>query len=190
MKNGLSLISKASTKGFHQDQFTNEEFGFSFNDIVPLKSFTDSAQSYLEENVYAPVKATATDYLGEKTVAKLGDKIEEGVKKQGAQLEQQVKDAATNKLSEYAQQYASKKDVQDSAIQTGFQAAADKMSQYAIDVKDTYRAEGVSGLFKKYPVPFYVAGGVTGLLILRFVMGGKKKVYVTAPNPRKRRKKK
>jgi len=70
-------------------------------------------------------------------------------------------------------------------------AMSNAIGDTAVNINKVFQEQGIGGLFKTYPVPFYMLGGVTTLLTLRFVLGGKKKVYIPrlAANPKRKKRK-
>lgn len=178
MKDGMKQIVGRYYMGPNRTRYYDTEMGFSFSDFI------DDPKAVLEaeaKKIETAVKTYSQEILPES----LHDKASELIKREGDKLVASAQDAAVAKLSEMA----SDKSVQDKAITGGVDAAAKQVSEALINIKDTYRTGGIGGLFKKYPIPFYIGGGVTGLLVLRFVMGGKKKVYVANPRKKKRKSK-
>ena len=97
---------------------------------------------------------------------------------EGARIGESLEQKAKAIAMEQAEKYAQKPEVQESAIRGGITAAADKISNFAVDFNKTYQTHGFKAVFNKYPAPFYIAGGVATLITLRFILGGRKKVYV------------
>jgi hypothetical protein len=164
-------------------QYSSDED--SFNGEVLLEGFSlfDDLKAKVQTQVQSTIdkaKVQVTSVVGEQYTEKLGDLLE----KQKDSLVQKGQDIVLAKAGDMI----NTKENQDSAITSGVQATAEKISQSLIDVKDTYRTSGITGLFNKYPVPFYVTGGLTALLVARFVLGGKK--YVVRTNPRRKKSKK
>lgn len=160
-----------TNKNEFENFYSDNEMGSWFEDIKA--SVDTSIQSTIDK-----AEAQVTAVAGDKFTQKIGDALE----KQKDSLVSKATDIATAK----AGQLINTKENQDTAITSGVQAAAAQISQTLIDVKDTFATSGISGLFSKYPIPFYVTGGVTSLVLLRFILGGKKKVYMQkATNPLK-----
>lgn len=182
MKNNLTGFGRLYSSA-NKTRYYNQEMGglgFSFTD------FLDDPKAALSAEVKS-IETKISDYSQDVLGDKLYEKASTLIKVEGDKLVSSAQDAVIAKVGEYTSQ----KDVQDSAITGGVNAMATQVSQTLINVKDVYRTGGIGGLFKKYPVPFYIGGGVSALILARFVLGGKKK-YVVAPNPKKktRRKKK
>jgi hypothetical protein len=177
-KNGMNSLVGRYYSAPNKTRYYDTELGFSLSDFIDDPKAALQAEA---KKIETTVKTYSQSVLPESLHAKASELI----KKEGDKLVASAKDAAVSKLSEMA----SDKSLQDKAITGGVQAAAEKVSSAIINIKDIYRTNGIKGLFKTYPVPFYIGGGVAGLLVLRFVMGGKKKVYV-APNPTRKKKRK
>lgn len=148
----------------------DDEFGGFFDDIK--SSVTTTVQKTIDSG-----EAKLVPYIGEAKVAKLGTMLT----KQKESLVTKATDMATAK----AMDLVNTKENQDSAISSGVQATAQQISAALIDIKDTYANEGIKGLFNKYPTYFYVTGGLTGLLLLKFIVGKKRTVMVKSANPMK-----
>lgn len=146
---------------------SDSQLGFDFMSFVEdpkstIKSVTKSVES--------KTKSYAKDYIPEKYY----DKVSAAVKKQGAKVGEQIKEKGTEFAMSKVQAYTAQPEVQESAIRGGITAMADQISNVAVDVNKTFQTEGVGGVFKKYPIPFYAVGGIATLLTLRFVLGKRK----------------
>lgn len=159
-------------------KYYNQELGFSFSDFLDDPKATLAAEV---KSVETKISDYSQDVLGDK----LYDKASTLIKVEGDKLVSSAQDA----LIAEATDLINTKENQDSAITGGVNAAAAKVSDYIIGVKDAYRVGGIKGMFNKYPIPFYIGGGVTALIVARFVLGGRKKVYAKAnPHNKKTRK--
>lgn len=133
------------------------------------KAYIQTQAQKIEEDI--------SDYSKSQLSPELYAKASELVKKEGDKLTSQ----ATSMLTDYASQYAAKPEVQNKAITGSIDAFANKAKELSLKVADIYRVEGIGGVYRAYPMPFYITGGVVGLLTLRFILGGRKTVYVAKP---------
>lgn len=144
-------------------QDDNNTMGGFFDIVADPKSYIQT----ITQKVEASVKEKAHEYMPDE----LYEKASLAIKDQGVKLTDKAQTLAMNKISDYTSQ----KDVQDQAISSGVNAMANQISNTVINAKDIYKTGGISGLFKTYPIPFYVSGGLAGLITLRFVLGRRRK---------------
>jgi len=119
--------------------------------------------------------------------------IDAEIKKSGEKLTAEATKKATQAAQNLLQKKASDPKVQDKAIASGIQAGAKAVEQASLDAAQAWREGGIKGVYEKFPIPFYVAGGLVGLMTLKWTLGqigaGRAKAIVKqAQNPKKRRK--
>ena len=153
----------------------SNQMGWSLNDIPGVSSVIETVQDYTQTSIIDPIKATATEYVGEEKVQAWGDKLESTVQQQAASLQTQLQEKATAYAQGYLTQQAQTKSVQDAGIKGAFDAAATQ----AIQMKDTFLNQGARGFAKKYPVITGFAVGIPSLLFIKWMIGTRRAVYVS-----------
>lgn len=160
----------------------NNQMGGFFDIIADPESYLKEITADIEQSVKSEAQQILPPELYEKASA--------AVKRTGEKLEEQATDVLSQELSKYAQD----KNVQDKAITSGVSKIAENVSNTLISVKDLYGQGGIAAVYRVYPVPFWITGGVATLLTLRFVMGRRPKIVYAAPkakaNPGKKRRRK
>lgn len=175
--NRLTLVPVENELGdTFPTQYTSDDA--SFSGLFDFQAVINKAKASVQTTIDT-TKATVSEQIGTKYTDQLGDMLE----KQKDVLVQKGTDIVMAKATDVM----NTKENQDAAISGGINAAAQNISNTLINVKDTFRVSGIKGLYTKYPVPFYAIGGLTALLLTRFVLGGKK--YTVRANPRKKSKK-
>jgi hypothetical protein len=152
----------------------NTHLGFSFDVADFLKPISDPIEQQ--------VKSAAQEYLTPEQYAQASSALKSG----GLKLEQSIKDRGTQFLTQAAGQYAERPEVQDNAATGAIQAGADYLKGATVSMMDSWRR---GTFYKDYQTPILIAGGVAGLLMLRFVIGKKRTVFVkpAKANPRRKR---
>ncbi len=120
--------------------------------------------------------------------------IDSNIKKEADKQVAKVTTVATSEAQKLLAQQAAKPENQDKAITSGIQAGAKAVESAALDVADAFRTGGIGEVFKRYPIPFYVTGGLVGLMTIKWGLNqigmGKAKAVLKSANPKKRRYKK
>lgn len=133
------------------------------------------------------VNKVATEYIDPNIKAQIDAQLKIEADKAIAQATAAATAAATQLVTAQVNDPAK----QNTAIASTVQATADQVSKALIDAKEAFRTGGVKALYAKYPIPFYVAGGLVGLIGVKWTLGqvgkGKYKAMAKA-NPRKKRK--
>lgn len=163
-----------------QEMGTDGTLGFDWSN--PLSSIESAVNELAEEYIPAPIKAQIDSQL----------KIE--ADKQIALATQKATTMATQLITNQT----SDPEVQNKAITSTVTAAAEQASQAIINAKEAFRTGGIKGLYAKFPIPFYITGGLVGLMTVKWTLGqigkGKVKAVLAQPkakaNPRKKRKSK
>lgn len=185
-KSHIKKIKYGQMSGYfkgHNDVHTNaDKWGVSTSDMQQMGAWDD----FLKD-MESSVDSWAKDVLPENVKTQIDAQLKKEADKAVASATQQ----ATQKARELLTQQASKPETQNKAIASTVQAGAQAVTKTAQDVADAMRTGGIKAVYEKYPIPFYAAGGLVGLLVLKWGLGqigaGKVKAVMTKSNPRKRK---
>lgn len=154
--------------------------GFSFPDLGTIISDPKQALKSVTSQVEQSVSTKAQEILPET----LYEKASTLVQKQGTRLAEDIEGKATSYIMSKAGEYAGKKENQDTAITSGVNAMANKVSAEMIKLKDAWRA----GTFtSQYKMPLMIGGGIFGLLFFRKAITGLVTKPRTVSNPKRRK---
>ena len=143
----------------------------------------------IAKNIEKSVDDFSKQYIPES----IKKEIDKGLKREADKAAADLKAKAAGVASNLLKQQAADPENQDKAIASTVNAGAQKVTQVSQDVADAFRSGGIGEVYKRYPMPFYIAGGLVGLITLKWglnqVGAGKAKAVLKASNPRKKKRK-
>jgi hypothetical protein len=181
-------ISQGQMSGYfkgHENVITvSDQWGISESDM----GFLDF------ESMMKDVEKSVDEWSKDVLPPNVKAQIDSQLKKESDKAIANVTKAATSEAQKLLSQKAKDPKVQDKAIASGIQAGAKAVEQASLDAAQAWREGGIKGVFEKFPVPFYVAGGLVGLMTLKWTLNqigaGKAKAVLKSANPKRKIKKK
>lgn len=152
---------------------------------------TDGTLGFDWSNPLASIESAVDEVSAKYIPPEIKSQIDSQLKKEADKQIASATAKATTMATNLIKKQTNDPEVQNKAITSSVTAAAEKASQAIIGAKEAFRTGGIKGLYAQYPIPFYVAGGLTGLAALKWTLGqigkGKAKAVLAKANPRKRR---
>jgi hypothetical protein len=188
----VNKISQGQMSGYFDDNADNKIDAWNVNKQMHEME-TDGTLGFDWSNPLASIETAvndlATEYIPENVKSQIDAQLKVEADKQVANLTNQAMVTAKNLITAKTND----PETQNQAIASTVSATVEQATQTLIGVKEAFRLGGVKGLYDKYPIPFYIGGGLVGLGLVKWTLGqigkGKYKAVMSQAkaNPRKKR---